>query len=191
MPTPTWGDRLGVEGAPAAGPTRRRDVTVHLTSEHHLPASPGDVTVMFADRAFIEHKSAHSPARIEDVVITGSPDAELTVTVRRSIAAAQIPAQARAFVGERLELRQVEAWSTPSGPGRHGTVVLEVTGVPVRMTGTVSLAPDADGSVLRYDGEIKASIPLFGAAVAQAAASAIHSVLDQEAAAAREWLADR
>ena len=59
----------------------------------------------------------------------------------------------------------------------------------MRLTGTVTLSPDGDGTVERYAGEVKASVPLFGGAIEQAAAEAVRAALAAEESAGREWLA--
>lgn len=163
---------------------------MHISSEQRLPAAPHRIAAMLTDPEFIAFRSAASEAPVEDSVITGTPAREFTVTTRRTVTADLIPVQMRPFVGERLEIRQVEAWAAPSGEDRTGTVVLEITGTPVRMTGTVGLSATADGgSLLRHDGDLKAAVPLFAAAIEQAAATSIRSILDQETAAALQWLA--
>lgn len=144
---------------------------------------------MLADEAFIEFRGNATEARIEDTVVTGSPAGEFTVTTRRSLPAEMIPTQMRPFVGSRLEIRQVEAWGQETNGSRTGTIVLEITGTPVRMTGQVRLEPHPEsGSVLSYEGDLKASIPLFASTIEQAAADAVKSTIEQEAAAARDWL---
>ncbi|MEK8227968.1 DUF2505 family protein [Oerskovia sp. M15] len=58
-----------------------------------------------------------------------------------------------------------------TGGLRRGTVSLEITGAPVRMTGTVTLEAQPDGGTRQsYVGELKATVPLFAAAVEDAAA---------------------
>ena len=74
---------------------------------------------------------------------------------------------------------------------RRGSVVVEIAGAPVRLTGTAVLSPTPGGSELAYEGEVKAAIPLFGGAVEGAAAQAIRSALAVEEDVARAWLADR
>ena len=76
----------------------------------------------------------------------------------------QIPAQLRSLVGARIDVRQVEAWDEPDEDGRHGTVVVEVVGAPVRLTGRTSLrAVTPYACTLSYDGELRAAVPLFEA----------------------------
>ena len=46
--------------------------------------------------------------------------------------------------------------------GRPGTVVVEITGAPVRLTGTMRLVAEADGSTTHhFDGDLKASVPVW------------------------------
>jgi len=121
--------------------------------------------------------------------VTGSPADGFTIAVRRTLPTDLIPAQVRPFVGDELEVRQAEVWEAPSGDRRTGTIAVEIAGAPVRVTGTVRLEPTADGGTRQvYDGEVRATVPLFGAAVAEAAARAVRSTLEAEGAAGQEWL---
>ncbi len=158
---------------------------------HHEQTLPLDVTAagrLLSDADFVAHRASATGARVDDALVTGSPDSSFTVTVRRSVPSDQIPAQARAFVGDRLEIRQVEAWEPQSGDRRTGTVVLEITGTPVRLTGTLLLEASPDGAVLRYDGELKASVPLFGAAIEKSAAEQIVRTITLEKDATAAWI---
>ena len=146
---------------------------------------------MLADPTYARTRVEASGATVEQADVTGRADGAFTVTTRRSVPTDQIPAQARSFVGSTLEVRQVEAWeATEPGAPRPGTVVVEISGVPVRLTGTVSLEPDGAGhTTLTYDGDLKASIPLFASAVENAAAGAVRSALEAEQDAGARWLA--
>ena len=162
--------------------------------ELRFAAQVPQVAAMLADVGYARARVEASGASVEQADVTGTPDGAVTVTTRRSMPTDQIPAQARSFVGSRLEVRQVEAWEAPvdADGTRRGTVVVEISGAPVRLTGTISLTPDgADGSVLVYDGELKAGIPLFAAAIEQAAAGAVRSALQAEQDAGSRWLASR
>jgi hypothetical protein len=101
-----------------------------------------------------------------------------------------IPANLRGFIGSSLDVRQVEAWEPERAGARRGTVVVEIAGAPVRLTGTALLAPTPGGCELAYEGEVKAAIPLFGGAVEGAAAQAIRTALAAEEDVARRWIAD-
>lgn len=158
---------------------------------HHEQTLPLDVTAagrLLSDADLVAHRASATGARVDDALVTGSADSSFTVTVRRSVPSDQIPAQARAFVGDRLEIRQVEAWEPEADGRRTGTVVLEITGTPVRLTGTLVLEPAPGGSVLHYDGELKASVPLFGAAIEKSASEQIVRTITLEEEATVAWI---
>nr|WP_194720252.1 DUF2505 domain-containing protein [Cellulosimicrobium arenosum] len=166
--------------------------------EQRYPASVSRVGQVLADEAFVRwraERSGGSGSEVMQVDVTGTPDHGFTVTVRRTLPSGQIPAQARPFVGSRLEIRQVEAWEPEHDGVRRGTVSLEITGAPVRLTGTVTLASDSDpgsdapSTVQEYDGEVRASLPLFASAIEDAAATAVRAALSAEEAAGQHWLA--
>src|SRR5690625_7622045 len=82
---------------------------------------------------------------------------------RGKIPSDTIPQHMRGFVGDSLEIRQVEAWEAPAAGGRRiGTVVIEISGAPVRLTGTRRITPSADGKSCtdQIEGELKAAVPL-------------------------------
>ena len=144
---------------------------------------------MLADPAYVRAKVAATGDADGEVVVAGTPADGFTVTTRRSLPTDQIPAQLRSLVGARIDVRQVEAWDEPDEDGRHGTVVVEVVGAPVRLTGRTSLrAVSPYACTLTYDGELRAAVPLFGAAVEKAAAGAVRDALQAEQAVAARWL---
>jgi hypothetical protein len=165
---------------------------VHLSVDLHYPAGLDEVTRMLASEAFVRwraQRTGGSQALVELADVTGSIDEGFSVVVRRTLPTDQIPGHLRAFVGNALEVRQAEVWEPADGDVRRGTVSLEITGAPVRMTGTVMLEALPDGGTRHsYDGELKATVPLFAAAVEEAAAGAVRTTLASEEQAGVEWL---
>jgi Protein of unknown function (DUF2505) len=174
---------------------------VHLSVELRLPASVQAVGAMLADESFVRWRAERSGGpggEVQQVDVTGDAAGAFTVAVRRTLPTDQIPAHVRSLVGGGLEIRQAEAWESEHDGVRRGTVSLEIAGAPVRLTGTVRLAPDSpgdsgedgDGVTLQtYEGEVRASVPLFGGAIEEAAADAVRTALAAEERAGREWLA--
>jgi hypothetical protein len=163
---------------------------VHLHVQLELATDVDAAGRMVAEREYAEEKGRAMGAVQQQVDVVGDPAGAFTVTARRALPTDDIPPHVRPFVGQQLDVRQIEAWEAPSGGERHGTVAVEITGAPVRLTGTMVLAPAGDGaSTLTYDGELKASIPLFGAAVEQAAGQAIEAGLVAEGRVAAGWIA--
>lgn len=170
---------------------------MHLTVDLTYPAGLDEVSAMLADVEFVRWRSeravrAGTPGggTVAQADVTGSVEQGFTVVVRRNLATDQIPAQARSFVGSSLEIRQAEAWEAPVDGRRLGTLSVEILGAPVRITGTGRLQPLADGGTrLVYDGDVRSTVPLFGAVVEDAAAKAVRAALEEEAEAGRAWLA--
>ncbi|MBO0609202.1 DUF2505 domain-containing protein [Myceligenerans salitolerans] len=170
---------------------------MHLTVDLTYPASLDEVSAMLADVRFVRWRSertvrAGTPGggTVEQTDVTGSVDHGFTVVVRRTLATDQIPAQVRSFVGGALEIRQAEAWEAPADGRRMGTLSVEIIGAPVRITGTGRLEPLADGGTrLTYEGDVRSTVPLFGAVVEEAAAKAVRAALEAEAEAGHAWLA--
>ncbi|GIG39583.1 DUF2505 domain-containing protein [Cellulomonas phragmiteti] len=162
---------------------------LHVTID--LPTDVHGAALLLADPAYVHAKVRATGAVEQQVDVTGDATAAFTVTTRRALPTEQIPAHLRAFVGDRIDVRQVEAWEAPAPDGsRAGTVVVEIAGAPVRLTGRTTLSvvgPDASQVV--YDGEVRAAVPLFGGAVEEAAGSAVRAALLEEQAVAARWLA--
>lgn len=160
-------------------------VTIDLATDAHGAAR------MLADPDYVHTKMRAAGAVDRQVDVTGTPAAAFTVTMRRALPTEQIPAHLRALVGDRIDVRQVEAWEAPAADGsRSGTVVVEIAGAPVRLTGRTRLSSTGPaGAQVTYEGEVRASVPLFAAAVEEAAGAAVRAALREEEAVAARWLA--
>ncbi|MCL1869612.1 MAG: DUF2505 domain-containing protein [Promicromonosporaceae bacterium] len=165
---------------------------MHLSVEQTYPASVEDVAAMLADESFVRWRAERTTGTgtVDQADVDPGTDGGFTVLVRRTLPTSLIPAQARPFVGARLEVRQAEVWEAPRGDRRYGTVALEITGAPVRLTGTISLEPLPEGGTrLAYTGEVRATVPLFASVVEEATAGTVRSTLAAEELAGRDWLA--
>lgn len=165
---------------------------MRISIDLHFPVATDAVVRLVNDEEFIRYRARRTGSRVVQVDVTSGPDGSFTSAVRRTISSDLIPPHVRPVVGNELEIRQTEAWAEPhSGPqgDRHGTVAVDITGAPVRMTGSILLAPSGTGSLMTYSGDIKSSLPLFGAAVEKAAAEAIEQALLDEARCAEAWIA--
>jgi hypothetical protein len=162
---------------------------VHISATVRYDADIAEVTSMLADTAFVDAKVRASGALAQDVAIVGAAGRAFTITTRRQVPTTDIPAQFRALVGSSLEVRQVEAWEAPdAGNERRGTIVVEIVGAPVRLTGTLRLVGEGGSTTEHIDGELRASVPLFAAIVEEATADAVRAALAAEERAAAAWL---
>ncbi|MGN8245686.1 DUF2505 domain-containing protein [Cellulomonas soli] len=167
-----------------------KGTTVQVLVTLDLPTDARAAAVMLADPLYVQQKVQASGALDQQVDVVGDAGAGFTVTIRRGLPTDAIPANLRGFVGARLDVRQVEVWEPAVADGsRGGTVVLEITGAPVRLTGRVGLAAlGPDASRLTYEGEVKAAVPLFGAVVEEAASEAVRAALQVEQSVAERWI---
>jgi len=160
---------------------------VHLAETLVLPAAPLTVARLLADPDLARDAISASGAVCEHVAVVGDADGPFTVTTLRALPAEQVPAAVRGFVGSRLQVRQVEMWDAPDDEhARAGTVTVEVVGAPVRLDARGTLVAHgplvvhggaADATAVRYDGELRAAVPLFGAVVEQTVAQAVREAL--------------
>lgn len=165
---------------------------MHLTAQARYDGDVPTVVAMLADERFVEAKVQASGALSQHVDVVGSAGEAFTVTTRRQMPTTGIPAQFRSLVGTSLEVRQVEAWEAPDADprsARRGTVVVEILGAPVRLSGRMRLVPEDDGAATQHvEAELRATVPLFASAVEEATASAVHAAFDAEERTAAVWL---
>lgn len=163
---------------------------MEFTASLEFDAVTTVVAEMFATREFVLAKIRLSGATSGDADVLGTSAGAFTVTSRRTMPTTDIPSSYRSLIGQSLEIRQVEAWEQNGRDGaRRGTLALEITGAPVRVTGTMLLTPASAGrSIQRLSGDVRASIPLFGKAIEKAVAESVHRAVDVERRAAAEWL---
>lgn len=162
---------------------------MRVEDEIRYPAEPRAVAAMLADPEFVDQKMAATHALSSDVEVVGDAGGEFTVTSRRTMPTQGLPDVARTFVGDTLDIRQVEAWEAPAADGsRTGSIVVEVVGAPLRLTGTLRLTP-VDGETLQVlSGDLKASVPLLGGKLEKAAEPAFLAAVRKEHEVGTAWL---
>lgn len=166
---------------------------MRITAEIHYPAPSEDVARMLATEEYLRQRITLGGATVDQVNVVGTPEEGFTATTRGQLPSDAIPANMRSFVGNTLEIRQVEVWEAPGEDGsRRATVVIEIAGAPVRLTGTRHIRPNEEGTCSdAVEGQLKASVPLLGPSIEKAAAPAVYAALDAEHKAAQRWLTDQ
>jgi hypothetical protein len=167
-----------------------------IADEITYAVAPGAVSAMTFNPKFQERKCENTGALawtvdVKPAATGGSADASVTiVTTTRDMPTDQFPDFVKSLVGAKLKITEVDRWGEPAPDGsRDGTVTVAVEGAPLRFTGTLHLAPTADGARATIEGELKATIPFLGARIEQAAAPAITAAVRAERRTAAEWLA--
>lgn len=164
---------------------------MRITETITYAAPPETVYSMVTDEAFQQRKCVEAGAQRHEAAVSVVGDGARVVT-KRDLPADDLPDFARSIVGSTLSVTETYEWSGASADGsRSGTLTVEVAGAPVAMRSTVRLAPSGGGSEISIDGDLKASIPLFGGKVEKAAAPAVVDAIRSEHRTGQAWLAER
>lgn len=162
-----------------------------LYSELRFDADPAAVFAMLTDEAFIAEKTTAANALRHEVTVRRDGD-RVTIDLLR-VMPPDVPDFVRRFVGETIDIRQKDAWGPANDDGsRDGTIALEMSGAPVKATGTMRLAAsDGVGTLVRIKGQLRASVPLIGGRIEQALHQGLEEAAKIEERVGRDWLAAR
>ncbi len=162
---------------------------------HYGGADPVAAFAMLCRPQFHERRCAATGAIDHHVEVSTTPDGGLRVATRRRLPTDRVPEFVRGFVGATLTVSQVDTWDPAAADGsRQGTIVVEISGAPVRMTGTLRLTadagstPDAANATQYLDGDLKASVPLIGGKIEKAVLPAIEAAIQVEQQVSTAWL---
>lgn len=153
---------------------------MRITQTMDYAASPEAVFAMMTSEEFQEQKCADAGALSHHVAasLTGG---HARIVVGRDLPTDRLPDFAKSLVGQTLSTTETWEWDDASSGGeRRGTLTVEVKGTPIAMRSTFVLAGNGAGSVVTIDGELKASIPLFGGKIEKASAPAVLGALRSE-----------
>ncbi len=159
-----------------------------LRSELHYDAGVDDVFAMLCDEAFRTRVCRATGATDHEVAISRDGD---TAHVRiRRVLPARVPDFARKFVGNHIEVVQIEDWGGPEADGgRRARLRIEIPGKPGSVDGSVTLSPTGPGSRELVTGDIKVSIPLVGRKLESEVHRGITAAMDVEGRVGATWLA--
>lgn len=160
-----------------------------LNATTDLTHAPEIVIATLADRAFAEHLTGIVSGTLKSFEVDGDIAAAFTLTTVRTLPTDRAPEIARKFVGQTVDVTQVESWSAPAADGsREATLKVTVGSLPVSVSGTESLKTTATGSVLGLEATVSSSIPFVGGKIASAAEPFISKALALQGAKVSSWI---
>jgi hypothetical protein len=164
---------------------------VRFDADIRYEADPERAFEVLQDPAFLEKVCVDNGAVEHSVSVEPKDDGGVVITTTRVLPTKDVPPVVKGFVGETLTVTEVDTWGPAGADGsRTGTVTLDITGAPVKLTGDLTFAPAGDGaSVERLSGNLKAGIPLFGGQVEKAAEPAVRAAIKVKQRTATAWLA--
>jgi hypothetical protein len=154
---------------------------MRLVSHFDFPAPAHRVAELLGDEDVIKAAATSLDSTDARVTVSGSPQDRFTVAVRRSLPVVVLPDALKPLMPRGMEIRQAAVWEPPTADGgRDGTVAAEVAGAPVEVTGAFRLVNTPTGSTMTCSAEIRASVPLFGRKIEQAALPVVREALEAE-----------
>lgn len=146
-------------------------------------AAPADVHAMLADPTFREKVAEACGAFERDVRIEPNGSG-MTVVVDQKQHDHNIPSFAKKIVGDAIHIVQEEHWSDDAGASLN----VAIPGKPGHMKGTITLAPDGEGTLESVDADIKVHIPLVAGKLEKLIAGLLESALKTEQQVGEAWL---
>lgn len=159
---------------------------VHLSHEITYRATPGEVFAMLGDETFRRRSAVAQGVLTADVSIVpgGRAGEGLSVRIDQLQPTRGVPEVARRFVSETVRLVQLEEWTDAEG----GTVVVELPGLPVTVTGRVSLVADGEVTRQRVEADVEVRVPLLGGRLAGFIGGLVAAGMDTEQQVGEAWL---
>jgi hypothetical protein len=165
---------------------------VRLSAQIRYDADPAQVFSMLVDPDFQEAKCQASGSVEHEVEVSVGPDGDAKVISRRTMPTERVPDYIKSLLGGSLRLLETQQWQPAAQDGsRTGSVIVQIEGAPVRFTGSMALAATDGGTLEPIEGELKASVPLFGARIEQAVQPAVMAAIRVEQRTGTAWLARR
>ena len=155
---------------------------MEISATHQYPKPPAATFAMLTDPAFLEAVCVATDPLDYSVYVEG-----LRTGARRTM---KNHSSIEKFTGPTITVTDEVAWEDSSGDTRTGRTIVAVENMPVTLNGTVTLAPDGEGSALTYTGTLTVNIPLFGGALERQAAPLLLEALAIQSQVAQTWNPD-
>ncbi|MDB5974478.1 MAG: hypothetical protein JWR07_1238 [Nevskia sp.] len=134
-----------------------------LSIECRYPASAAVVLKMMTTREFHTGKLEILGLAPYTVLAHHFDGGDFSIKIRRKMAiSAPVPAALRRFTPAEITVTHEDCWNVPN---RSGAVDFEVKGLPVELSCRTALIDREEHSLLRYDWDIGAKVPLLGGAL--------------------------
>lgn len=161
-----------------------------FTHEQAYDRDPATVMAMLQDVDFIRAKCERTGSLETTATVTPTDDGGCTIVSTR-VLPAEVPAAAKAFVGETLTITETQVWTAPGPDGSRSAQVSVDFGAPMAFSSTMTLEPSGTGTRVHTQGSFKASVPFVGGKIESSAAEQTARYLDKEQLVGNEWLAAR
>ncbi|MEH6795213.1 MAG: DUF2505 domain-containing protein [Rhodococcus sp. (in: high G+C Gram-positive bacteria)] len=158
--------------------------------EHTLRASNPPAEVHAALTSEDQWMARFAKAKKTDgYELTKHADGGLTVDISEEVGTNELPGFVTKVIKGKLIVSRTDYWGPLEGDHAEGTLTGSTTGLPAKITGTLSLQPDGTGAKLLIKGESTVKIPLVGGKIEDLINKMIKDMIDQETGESLEWVA--
>jgi hypothetical protein len=175
-------------GRCASAATIGNDRGMKLSEHSESDATVDEVFAARCDKSVREQACKESGALSWAVSIEPSADGGARIQVDRAMPP-EVPDFIRRFLGDTIDIRQVEEWAAPDSSGtRTAAVKLTIKGQPASMVATATVSPTATGSTETVDGDVTVNVPFLGKKIEPEIAKVIASAIRIERRVCLEWI---
>lgn len=135
-----------------------------LTADHPYQASVDQVYRYFRDPALVIAKYQALGHREVTVIHSDESDEGYLSCVERQVPA-DVPALLKALLGSYNQVRQTEQWFSYDDGSLGCELKVEISGVPVAISGNMQLYEEGQGCINHIELTISSSLPLIGSAL--------------------------
>lgn len=154
---------------------------MNVTKSAAYVLGPDGILEIISEQDFQEEKCRATFA-VEYQASVETRGGRIVVTTERSMPMEHIPDIAKGFLGNKFVIHETQEWSGPNAAGLYtADLQIHVQGAPITGTGRRLLTPDDEGgSQDQIQLVIKASIPLIGRKIEEAAAPPVGAAAEIE-----------
>jgi hypothetical protein len=153
-------------------------------------STPEQVFALAVDPKFREAVCEATRALDYDVDVDRRRDDTATITISRTVPA-EVPDFVKKFVGETVDVLQIEEWAAPDVNGqRRADLTVQIKGQPAKMTGTAITEAVGQGARTSIRGDLRVSLPLVGKRIEPEIAAGILAAIAKEQEVADQWLGE-
>lgn len=166
-----------------SGPSTGDNPGMNLTRELAYAAPVPAVLAMLQDAAFWDQVAAATGARESRTTVERIGDVVEVVTDQQQDVVG-VPSFAKRFVGDSTQAIVRQTWR-----GEEAGYVVDSPGKPISISGSATVTATGTGSLLTYDLEVKAGVPLVGGKLERLVCDLTTEGLEKEHAVGAAWLA--
>lgn len=154
----------------------------------HYSAAPVEVHASFVDPRYWRVRLAEVGGPGADIENITSGDGTIDLRLRQAIAAEHLPSVVTSIRPGDLIIHRTEIWEPISGDRARGRFAAGVDGMPGKVEGTLSLAPDDAGAMVLTEGSVEVKIPFLGPKIEAMIVGELVGLFDAETRFTTDWL---